>query len=560
MRIKIGRVIFITFLFCILSSINVWAKDNFSGSRKITGYISRSDLQNYVDGGRTSLNQVLAKDQREWFTCTVTSKENDVYLTLDFEFSSYDDYVKKVEFLLGDKPITTYGNEDMAYVENFLPIELFGFLSDAMQEAELTSEMTFISMLQAKDSTTILNNKQYNGTRALNTEDNPIILFDGLEIITDVAEDGYVREVYLDVSELYQEDTESVLKQRADLCEADFAAENTGRYVISFFADSEEMMVKKTMLLLGTAVNITHEKYGVSSNEIKIKTNENINVTSILSEEGTYQYEITLPESCRDLGIDLKENGQANPESVNGQRITYTGREGEVVYYYNQDLLLDELVIITDISDEWKRISRAIVIKLDGSLADQYTKQIREKLEEVLGRGDSIRIYDDGGERCFEVKYASWFEKDIAEFTERILGVSEAKVLFQRNMLPFFSSQIEEQWTYPEKGFLLENKEIQMQYLTSDELLQESVKVNGSNGQKILVNREYKGFYPKKLFLFLMTCTLILVSCIILVHYGRKHMKKLSVMWKSSHLKKCPKCGAKREKRKKFCGKCGYKF
>ena len=127
-------------------------------------------------------------------------------------------------------------------------------------------------------------------------------------------------------------------------------------------------------------------------------------------------------------------------------------------------------------------------------------------------------------------------------------------------MLPFFSSQIEEQWTYPEKGFLLENKEIQMQYLTSDELLQESVKVNGSNGQKILVNREYKGFYPKKLFLFLMTCTLILVSCIILVHYGRKHMKKLSVMWKSTHLKKCPKCGAKREKRKKFCGSVGINF
>lgn len=145
MKKKISIItLFMLCLWCAV--IGAQAKEEpFSGSRETKCVISQSDLNNFISGGKTSLEMLLVQTKEEWFELYSKPKGTEVELYLKYSFASYEDYKTKTEQLLGYEPITTYGEEEEAYAENFSPRDLFHFLMQQCRRLLLWKKSVFVN-------------------------------------------------------------------------------------------------------------------------------------------------------------------------------------------------------------------------------------------------------------------------------------------------------------------------------------------------------------------------------------------------------------------------------
>ena len=150
MKKKIIIALMFLILMCGLSLQSVKAMGEFVGSRRVVCKISKSDLNNFVSGGQSSLEMILARSAEAWYSCEIDQTNRYVYLILEYSFDDYEEYEEKTYSLIGYQPITTYGEKDISYMENFAPTELFAFLNQKMQDANLLNEMKFHELLSVE--------------------------------------------------------------------------------------------------------------------------------------------------------------------------------------------------------------------------------------------------------------------------------------------------------------------------------------------------------------------------------------------------------------------------
>ncbi len=572
--------------------------DEFAGNRITICRISNSDLENFVSGGRTTLEMMISQNQQDWFTCSTKSQGRNLYLILRFSFDSYIDYEEKLTVLLGEKPITTYSVTETDYIENFLPSELFGFIGRAMNQKELTEEQDFSGFLQVHSDKIILNGEEFSNSGAFNTAEEDVFSCDNIEINTVLDQDGaWTRTIEIRPTEEMAASALSAVEERSKACGATYESDS-GSCTVNFTATTEEELVRNTMIVLRTSVNISHRKYYKDESTVRMETEESIDVEPLLTEEGGFRYRLELTDDYENLAAvqeiseeddDTYDNGLVN---VSGNTVSCDEKNGNVRFYYDEAVMFDSIQIWTDLSDELKKIKRSILFCMNGEIADEYHEMIKEDLSSRLQDGDSLRIYDDQGNRYYEVSFQSWFPEDVEHYTERILGVKSCNFEVDRKALPIFESTVAEQLLLENSDIHVYSGETELNYILpynagTSELEEGSniLKYTCSDEGKYSEQISFRCFHYKKLLLYIFAVCFS-VSLITLGAWKVKNRlkkgnrkrqgeKEISEPERRLHGKNrktqhnqeilynttfCPKCGNMHKPGEKFCGRCGYRF
>lgn len=587
MKIKTGIIIILILAAGIAGKASAKERADFSGVRTTTCRISQSDLDNYVSGGRTSLEMLLSRNQQEWLSYGVTSQERDLFISLSFSFESYEDYEEKISILMKAVPVTTYGKEGQAYIENFSPEELFEFINYSMKEYELVDETDFTEFLEVYSDNIELNGETYSGTDIHPQAYAKKISFDSIDIDTEKDENGsWIRTIRVEVPDEQSNTIFSELEQRCEQCGVSFESRRrTG--TMSFSAQSETELIEKTMTVLQTTDNIRHYRYYQENGNVRNETEENVDVELLLEKEGEFSYRLELPETyeglsaafqtpAADVSDETTEDEDIEKTHIYENVVSYSGKTGKVKYYFNEEMMFDRIMVQTDLSDEMAETMRTVIFVVSGSIEEGCHEKIKDALTQKLQDGYSMRIYEENGDRYYEVHFQSWVIHDISDFTENILGVKNGSLQIERKIFPFSESRIEETFSLPEREMKTYSGEIEMIYILPGQADSEEICGEGQSIKSVISDTEteyrenytFRCFYYMKLLLniviILSAMTVILIAVCVVRHKqrNRKQGKKQKVqqIQRESQERICPRCGNARRTGAKYCGRCGYKF
>ena len=133
-------------IFIILSSSYiVKAEDNtFTGTRNLIIEIDESDINSYVSGGREGFELALRKSRPTWLEYTLKTQDKTITFTMNFSFSTYDEYVERLTELLGYKPaIMNEQGDKTNIVEGFKSIELTNFVKKSTRNRRYASRRKY---------------------------------------------------------------------------------------------------------------------------------------------------------------------------------------------------------------------------------------------------------------------------------------------------------------------------------------------------------------------------------------------------------------------------------
>lgn len=581
MKKKILSIVLLTVVMCLVKAVDLQAQEEFKGHRSTRCIISQSDLENFVMGGKSTLEMILAQNQSKSYTVYTKSLGMDLELCIEYSFESYEDYDEKTRKLLGYKPITTYGESKVPYVENFSPLELFNFIDVAMQKSGVVEETNFCRLLSVKKDVVELNGGTYESTEALNTAKEDEIVFTNIDIDTELTEGIYTRKIGFSMEETEAREKVRVLRDRCGVIGVELNEEGERNCSVTVTSDSEKQLIKDTMMILGTAVNIEHKKYYNTDTSVRMKTVERIDTENILSEKGKLSYHINLPETYTNLSADIEpqkgeEENDGSDTSVSGSVVRYSGREGEIDYYYDTPLAFDNISVITDLSSEGHKINRTITFYMDWNIADDYYKATKKQMEKGLKRGETLRIYDDEGYRCYEITYSSWFTSKIDSFTNRVFGINNGKLTLKRSTFPFVKSKIRDKFNIGKGDIKDYSESVSIKYILPNNTKIEEGVYEGKEGKNVSLispfdvstEIEFSAFHYTKFILYILAIIITGVAIFLFVGNVQRKIVKFKrgkgrgkrKNGQQHYPRYCPKCGSERKNGATFCGKCGYRY
>ena len=587
MKIKTGIIIILILAAGIAGKASAKERADFSGVRTTTCRISQSDLDNYVSGGRTSLEMLLSRNQQEWLSYGVTSQERDLFISLSFSFESYEDYEEKISILMKAVPVTTYGKEGQAYIENFSPEELFEFINYSMKEYELVDETDFTEFLEVYSDNIELNGETYSGTDIHPQAYAKKISFDSIDIDTEKDENGsWIRTIRVEVPDEQSNTIFSELEQRCEQCGVSFESRRrTG--TMSFSAQSETELIEKTMTVLQTTDNIRHYRYYQENGNVRNETEENVDVELLLEKEGEFSYRLELPETyeglsaafqtpAADVSDETTEDEDIEKTHIYENVVSYSGKTGKVKYYFNEEMMFDRIMVQTDLSNEMAEIMRTVIFVVSGSIEEGCHEKIKDGLTQKLRNGYSMRIYEKNGDRYYEVNFQSWVIRDISDFTENILGVKNSSLQIDRKIFTFSESRIEETFSLPQREIKTYSGDIEMIYILPGQAYSEDIDGESQSIKNVIsdTETEYRGDYTFRCFHYmklLLNIVSILSAMTVIVaaigavrgklRSGKKGKKQNGQQIQVEGRERiCPRCGNARRTGAKYCGRCGHKF
>lgn len=567
---------------CLLKVDNLQAQEEFKGSRSIRGIVSQSDLNNFVLGGRAALEMILAQEKVQGCTIRIRSTGTDLEVYIEYPFNTYEEYKDITQKLLGYEPITTYGDINVSYVENFTPVELFNFLNNCMEKSEVIEEIDFLELLKVEKDTMVINGDTYENIGALNTSDKEKIMFNNIEINTELSNNIYTRTIAFSVEEDQIQGILRVIKERCRSNDMELQENGTTNSFVTFSANSETQLIKKTMLLLGVPVNINHKKYFNTKKTVRMETKESLDVESILTEGGHFSYELILPESYENLSATLKTTEKEAEEkdkkntSVASGKVCSNGREGEISFYYDAPLAFDNISIFTDVSDESYKIKRTITFYMDWNIADEYYETVKKELKKRLDNGDVLKIYDNQGYRYYEITHSSWSEKEIEAFTDRIFEMNNSTLKIKRSAIPFVKSRIQDKFNIKEGNIKDYSGTVDIKYMLPDNTKVTEEVNEGEEGKNIsLISKlqvtsdiEFFCFHYGKCVVYILGIIVTGMVFFLCISYLQKHFRKQPTKregmreksYRSKQSEYCSKCGSERKHGAVFCWKCGSKI
>ena len=187
-------------IFIILSSSYiVKAEDNtFTGTRNLIIEIDESDINSYVSGGREGFELALRKSRPTWLEYTLKTQDKTITFTMNFSFSTYDEYVERLTELLGYKPaIMNEQGDKTNIVEGFKSIELTNFVKNQLETEDMLVEGNIQEFFTVNNSTLEIGEAKYETKEAIDTrEKQDVILFSNVSIQTVINNiSDYSREI-----------------------------------------------------------------------------------------------------------------------------------------------------------------------------------------------------------------------------------------------------------------------------------------------------------------------------------------------------------------------------
>ena len=161
-------------IFLIIATINIVKAENtaFVGSRDITIEIDESDINSYISGGREAFEYVIRKYKPDWLVYDLKTQNKTVTFTMNFDFSTYDEYVERLTKVLGYKPSIIYENsQKISLVEGFKAIELTNFIKNGLETENMLFEGNIQNFFIVKSSNLQLQDSKYETLEAIDTRE-----------------------------------------------------------------------------------------------------------------------------------------------------------------------------------------------------------------------------------------------------------------------------------------------------------------------------------------------------------------------------------------------------
>lgn len=275
MKIKknlINILLIFVALFAILSlkvfaetpAIEESSEDNFSGTRYFTIYSDLSNLKNYIIDGRSGLEYVIRSKNKYGINVDILSDNYNLKLDCSFNFKSFEDYKKKINYLLTYD--ATIINEEGTYIEGFSTRELANYLKNELQTANLyVSDTDTIELFSSGESKIVFSDStEYvaENEKIKNQKNKDVeLLLSKLNIDTvyNKADKSFTRKIDFEIETESDSLLNSMKKSFIKRCEkekVEYVNNEVESFSVEFTRNTEQELAKTTMMLLNTGESI----------------------------------------------------------------------------------------------------------------------------------------------------------------------------------------------------------------------------------------------------------------------------------------------------------------
>lgn len=440
---RICALILAVVLVCVLlPRSGVFAAEDasgFSGRRTVEFLADGSDLDNFVDGGRSMLDLRLRMNAPDWLAVSVRARGQDVVITLEIPFASGEEYALRLSQLLLAQPGIMYTDQaGMVLIEDFQPTGLLNWIQKILDENNTGAQLPLEEILTVSAQRMELNGTAYDpGTGAVYIvpEQKLDIEIQSLEVITAESDKGILtRTIEITSAVEWNEDWTLMEDRFEEIGEEAFAdLKREGRKMrLRFSAYSQQELMNKTMYCLGFPVLLTESVTSSGNKTQNVIRSELYVLDGLMAEDGSFSFVYDCPKYYRNIEpisiyCDVSEN-----------RVTSSG--GNLIQFgYECGFRFAQVQVVTDYSSLLGRVEKRIILTSPTAVAAQFHEYIRRTLESRLVNGVTLDIYDQDGIRFYELSYRSWFAEDMAEFTGATLSKS-CQTGIQDSWLPFGKS------------------------------------------------------------------------------------------------------------------------
>ena len=571
--------LFILFLVCTLVlslPICVYADEgNVTGVRTVEFTADWSDLENFVNGGRSHFDLVLRSVLPEWASYKLRTHNRDTTLTLEFPFDSIDDYETKVATLILRTPTLVFQQDGgLLWMENCTSIDLLNFLVTELEKQGCLSERELEQIFHLSSSSITIGSECYQLEDAVNIHPSnaETIMMDQLTVHTEMAKDYSYKRTIVAVVDLDQASSNNISgleNQFAQLGEVSINRESDEERIISvsFAAMNQAELEHKTMQCLNAPTFIAEYQVYTDNGTVNVERTEFFDLEQLLRPEGKFLYSFKLPSYCKNVG----------DSTVTAQNTPF------VTYSYERDIQFSTIEIQTDFTNLLGKINRTIVCTLPVDIAYNFRQTIKDAFIEHLCNGVTLDIYDENGMRYYKCSYSAWRASDIEKATATILNNTNSIFNLESSWLPLGKSMLNESfdvdsllsglvpadritssYTLSKLSFFQKS----MAELENAEISGQTVTFQIRSGNEITINFRYIHVVKCVVILLIALVTLVLliqiirkIRCLMTQLQSKKKEHKHSEKKNKNHGKArtifCPHCGNPNEVESRFCKHCG---
>lgn len=552
----------IVFLLTMVTPISAMANENeFEGYRMIQVTMDHSDLENYIDGGRSTLDYTLRTVKPEWLQIDYKSFEQDLEIKMQYQFIDFNDYKNKTQQLLGKPSLSAYDSRSDVFVEYYNTGELLNFIRSALIENHAWLGTGKVKLFNVQKDALFVDDAEYPMSGFVRVGSSPAYTaMKRLKVQTKGKRDGsYSRVVDVVFSKEVSQNEVSIIRdllQEENIPFEESSDDQESKISFKFSEKSQRSLADTTGKLLGIPVSISEQERLNGSGAVGVDYTELFDITGSMVPEGEFVYIFELPEYAKNIAAD------SEIADVSNGIVICTDPRGIVRFSYERDFKFHSAEIITDLSKENHRIQKKIILKAPIEVASSFHKEIKKTLEKNMTRGMTLTISDNETERCYEIEYKAWPDQDIEDFMSNITQ-TEASFICSRSGLPGIKSRVDETFHLTR----LTTSSIPPGYVSARYILPPNSKVKNFDGE---VGKGYEysletgingtvelqfSYINKKLCMILGMIIFIsgvgIMAAVCCIRRGKQ--RKTGTVF-------CPQCGSRNEKDSMFCATCGYKM
>ena len=414
----------------------------FVGSRVVEYVADKSDIDNFIDGGRSAFELVLRSSMPSWAVYQLRSDGRDLRLSLQFDFTSYDEYTARLTELLTYAPsIVCLQEEKLMLLEGHGVMDLLGSVQSALAARDCLREKPLADLFRVRKNEITVNGEVYQAEDrlAIRPAGDMAVRFDYVDIDTQEREDGsFSRTITVSIDDPEEHARDLLLGRFKEAGRSEVITDETYmlKLRVEFGAGSEEELLEKTMACLGQATSIAQQQEYLDSRTVAVQRTEFFDLESMMTENGSFCYRHTYPSYVEALQSTMEE------AEVYDQTLTVYDAQ-RIVCQYNRAFRFSSIELHTALPDYLGKIKKTITFTVPVKLAEGYHDRIKEELQAKLCRGSVLHIYDENAMRRYEISFSSYFTKDIGKFTRSLLG-DGCTFHYKTSWLPFGKSIVTE--------------------------------------------------------------------------------------------------------------------
>lgn len=533
-------------IICLILAVNLLSsasfqvsaaeEKTFTGTRLVEYSVDKSDIDNFIDGGKAAFDLILRANTPEWVEYQISSKGRDMWLCLQFDFESYEDYSIKLSELLTYSPSVVYSTDNqLLLLESHSAIELLNYFQGVLFSRGCIDEKRLDEMFEIEKNEILVNSAAYQSQEriSIRPENDSIIKFDSLDILTTNSEDGsFARKITVNINNSNAE-AEDMLLSRFDeigTIETNDNSEEELEISVDFVANNQTELIEKTMTCLGTATSILEKQEFLDESTVSVERIEFFDLESLMNEEGQFNYSHTYSAHTSNI-IENDDNVYVSGSTVSARNTS------EIICQYQRAFKFSSIEIYTDLSNFFGKLKRTITFTVPTDIAPDYHSAIKNEFQNRLIKGSVFNIYDEGGKRYYEITFSSFFANELSEFNNAIVNANR-NIKYSNSWIPFGNSSIKEQiefddifaGTIPPDEFTVSYKLPTISSVSLDKIESDGAKkvdstIRYSVKSSDNINLEFRSLNILKLLIELLP--IIAITILILV-YGKKKKTKNS--------------------------------